>query len=420
MAVSLLSTTSRVETPFIIVTIEGYTFGSYSKTTANVIDSQGFTRQVKETFPNIVNSVDIVKVNGTVNTYTIGLVYAIRAGDDPNKIDKILSTASKSRKLIISYGDYSSPHFIYKEEEALITRVTSSVNIASSSISYTITAVSSASTLTGGSYNFPKRNARPSDVVKEMLYNEKYGLLDVFYGMRDKELVAQKGIINVDDKKVIIEARNNVSIFDYLDYLVSCMTSAGDNTNSITDQTKYIFSVFDDFSGEFGGPYFKIAKVAKNIQSDNNLNMYEIDIGYPTANIVTSFTVNTNDAYTILYEYSKKIKQDEYSYRINDDGEYEYIYNPTLSNSVDLYRTTQADKNWWSQVTSYPISATVTLKGLLRPAILMTYIKLNVYFYGRKHNTSGVYIITKQEDSISSAGFKTTLSLTRIQGDDSL
>ena len=101
MAVSLLSTTSRVETPFIIVTIEGYTFGSYSKTTANVIDSQGFTRQVKETFPNIVNSVDIVKVNGTVNTYTIGLVYAIRAGDDPNKIDKILSTASKSRKLII-------------------------------------------------------------------------------------------------------------------------------------------------------------------------------------------------------------------------------------------------------------------------------------------------------------------------------
>ena len=148
--------------------------------------------------------------------------------------------------------------------------------------------------------------------------------------------------------------------------------------------------------------------------------MYEIDIGYPTANIVTSFTVNTNDAYTILYEYSKKIKQDEYSYRINDDGEYEYIYNPTLSNSVDLYRTTQADKNWWSQVTSYPISATVTLKGLLRPAILMTYLKLNVYFYGRKHNTSGVYIITKQEDSISSAGFKTTLSLTRIQGDDSL
>ena len=420
MPLDLLSTTSRVETPFIIITIGGYTFGNYNKTTASVIDSQGFTKKITETFPNVVNSLEVVKVNGTVNTYTVGLIYAIREGDDPNKIDKILSSVSSSRTMVISYGDYSTPNHIYKEEQALITKVTSNINIASSTISYTITAVSSASTLTAGTYSFPSRNARPSDVIQELLYNEKYGLLDVFYGMRNRELVLQNGLINVDDKKVSIEAQTSISIFDYLDYLVSCMTSTGDLPNSVTGQTKYIFSVFDDFQGTFGGPYFKIIKVAKNIQDYNNLNMYEIDIGYPTADIVTSFTVNTNDAYSIYYEYSQSIQQDNYQYRLNNDGEYEYIYSPTLTTSPVLFKTTQADKNWWSQVTSYPISATITLKGLLRPVVLMTYIKLNVYFYGRKHNSSGVYIITKQQDSVSTTGFRTTLSLTRIQGDDDL
>ena len=415
----LLSTTSRVETPFIIVTIAGYTFGQYNKTTANVVDENGFTRRIVETFPNVVNTLEVEKVNGTVNTYTIGLVYAIKAGDDPNKIDKILSSASNNRTLKISYGDYSSPHFIYKEEEALITKVTSNVNIASSSISYTITAVSSSMLLSAGAYNFPKRVAKPSDVIKEVLYNNKYGLLDVFYGMRDRALVEQKGLIASDDKSVTIEAKNNISVFNYIDYLVSCMTGLGTLGSSLTGQVKYIFSVIDDVSGELGGPYLEVRKVARNIQNINSFSTYEIDIGYPTAQIVTAFSVDTDDAYTLLYDYSGKIQQDTYSYQINDEGDAEYIYYPTIINN-DLYRPTQADINWWSKVTQYPINATVTIKGLLRPAILMSYVKLNVYFYGRKHNSSGTYIITKQVDSVNFNGYRTTLSLTRIQGDDDI
>ena len=415
----LLSTTSRVETPFIIVTIAGYTFGQYNKTTANVIDENGFTRRIVETFPNVVNTLEVEKVNGTVNTYTIGLVYAIKAGDDPNKIDKVLSSASNNRTLKISYGDYSSPHFIYKEEEALITKVTSNVNIASSSISYTITAVSSSMLLSAGAYNFPKRVAKPSDVIKEVLYNNKYGLLDVFYGMRDKAIVEQKGLIASDDKSVTIEAKSNISVFNYIDYLVSCMTGLGTSGSSLTGQVKYIFSVIDDVSGELGGPYFEVRKVARNIQNINSFSTYKIDIGYPTAQIVTAFSVDTDDAYTLLYDYSGKIQQDTYSYQINDEGDAEYIYYPTIINN-DLYRPTQADINWWSKVTQYPINATVTIKGLLRPAILMSYVKLNVYFYGRKHSSSGTYIITKQVDAVNFNGYRTTLSLTRIQGDDDI
>lgn len=55
----------------------------------------------------------------------------------------------------------------------------------------------------------------------------------------------------------------------------------------------------------------------------------------------------------------------------------------------------ETDKTWWTQVTQYPIKATLQLKGLLRSAMLMTYVKVNVYFYGQKHISSGTYIVTK-------------------------
>ena len=212
--IDLLSTTSRVEAPFIQITIAGYAFGKYSKTSTNVVDKNGFSRRIIETFPNVVNSLDVKKLNGTVNNYTIGLIYAIRDGDDPNKIDKILSLASTDRKVIISYGDYSTPQFIYKEEEALITKVTTNVNVSSSSISYTIEAVSSAMLASSGTYSFPKQKAKPSDVILSLLYNKKYGLLDIFYGMRNKTQVLQNHLISSDDREVLIEAKTNISVLD--------------------------------------------------------------------------------------------------------------------------------------------------------------------------------------------------------------
>ena len=48
----------------------------------------------------------------------------------------------------------------------------------------------------------------------------------------------------------------------------------------------------------------------------------------------------------------------------------------------------------------------------------MSYIRVNVYFFGRKHTSSGIYAITKQEDKIDQNGYTTTLSLLRIGADD--
>jgi len=130
---------------------------------------------------------------------------------------------------------------------------------------------------------------------------------------------------------------------------------------------------------------------------------------------IVSFNIDDNQTYSILYNYSNQIKQANYVYRINDAGEIISEYSPTISSSGDQLKTTEADKSWWTKVTQYPVSATLVIKGLLRPAILMSYIQLNILFYGRKHINSGAYIITKQTDQIDETGYRTTLKLTRVE-----
>lgn len=138
MPLDLLSSTSRVETPFINVNIGGYDFGVYDKNTKNVIDEHGFSKKVIATYPNFVNGLSITKINGTVNTYQLNMDYAIRAGDDPNFLEKIFSRAAQDRIMELKYGDYSAPTFIFKKEKALMTTVTSSFNFDNSKISYNV------------------------------------------------------------------------------------------------------------------------------------------------------------------------------------------------------------------------------------------------------------------------------------------
>ena len=414
MAVKLLGTTSRIETPFIQVKIGDHSFGVFNK-------QKGFgsySNTVKYKYPNYIKSLNVVKVNGTVNTYTLNMVYQVTAGDDPNFLERVFGQQSNTRRMVISYGDYSTPSFTYREEKCTITNIKSQIDFVSSSINYTITAISDALSLQAGTYNFPKRKAKPSDVIKEILYSNAYGMLEIFYGMRNKDLVLSKELLASDDKSVDIPAKQGITILNYLNFLVSCMAPQVDSKNSIIKNSKYVLTVNDDVSGELGGPYFKISKIISNAKVLDSLSTYEVNIGYPEGDNIMSFSIDDDQTYSILYNYSKEIKQSDYVYRLNDEGEMETIYSPLLTNGKVSFKTEEPDKTWWTQVTQYPIKATLVLKGLLRSAMLMSYVKVNVYFYGQKHISSGTYIITKQMDDISESGFRTTLSLTRIQGDD--
>lgn len=412
--IKLNSVPTLVESPFIIVTIGKYTLGSYTgnKTTTSL----GMLAQVN--FPNFVNSLNITKVNGTVNTYTIGIVYQIAPGDDPNLIDKIFSSVSDTRKLSLSYGDWRNPASIYKEETALITNVTSSLDMSASKITYTVQCVSDALSLASAVYDFPAREAKPSDIIKEMLKDVSYGLLSVFKGMVDFQRVLTNGLIASNDKKVKIEARQNMNIIEYLNFLVDAMTPVDSKSeDTIIQAGNYFLAIHDDITNALGGTYFEVKEVKADTKV-SNYDVYEVDVGYPGDNFVTQFNLTNNQQYTILYDYAGKIEQTKYIYSIDNNGQLSTQYAPSIARSKSLYKVTEQNKSWWSKVTQFPIEATLTIKGLTRPSILMSQVRINTVMYGQKHISSGLYIITKHQDKLDSNGYTTTLTLLRIGGDE--
>ena len=406
---SLFSSTNLVLAPYVKVTIGNYTFGVYSsaKRQSNL---SGVVSSTLDKYPNYIESLDVTKINGVVNQYTLNIIYPVTENSDPNFFEKVFSSVSSSRKISISYGDAMAPNnYSYKDEEAIITGVTSSVGINNSTISYRVTAVSASTLLLGTNCNFrPVVNRKPSDVIKEYINSTKYNLKEVFTGFKTKDL---NQLIDSDDRPVSIDSYNNISVLDYLAVVVSYMSPIGTNPNSVIRSNTYSLVTYEDSSG----PYFKVRKLINQAESVNQLCTYEATIGYPSANFISGFSINQSDNWSILYDYNTKSQLDPYLARIDDMGNEVNIYSPMATNGH--YQMTEADKTWWTQMTQYPIKASITLRGLLRPAILMQNIKLNVYFYGRKHVSSGVYIITSQKDSISKNGYSTTLELIKIAQD---
>ena len=431
---SLLSSQARVQAPFIKVTIGTYTFGIYSRTNATVKDDAGFYTNAHIQYPNYVQSLQVTKINGQVNKYTLNIQYPVRQFDNPNFFEKVFSSVSKSRKIVFSYGDSSMPSYIYKDEEAIITDIQTNFNFGSNGggmtpvIGYTISAVSGAALGKAGSFTFMNSGKKkPSDEIKRILLDRKYGLADLFTGVNSSNI---NKLIAGDDKAVALDSKQNISALDYITYLAGCMLPAGSN-QSDTSKDIYILTIHDDTTydrvytdreiidgKEIIGPYLKVTRTSyANEQSD----AYEIDIGYPSATIVTNFQVDNNENYSLYYDYNKKLNPEEYVRRLNDQGEWEDVYAPSFTSRNELFETRAEDISWYTKLTKFPVSATITIQGLLRPATLMTYVRINVIFPGgHKHITSGLYIVTKQVDTIDGNGYRTQLGLTKISGDNYL
>lgn len=421
---NLLTLPTFVESPFIIVKIGDYTFGSYTK-----LEQRKYNQtSIIVDYPNYMDSITIQKVNGDVNTYIIRMLYGITQGDDPNLFEKVFGSVSDTRKITISYGDWNSPSFIYKEESAIIVNIQSQVDFASSRISYTIKCVSDALNLTASKFNFPARIDKPSDVIRELLVDKQYGVQGIFYGMLDPKKVTDENLIATDDQTVRIEAKPNMSILDYMNYLVSCMIpmdsqhvgktkEANQFTDTYLSNAIYKLAIFDDIRNNLGGPYFKVVKVQQNQKQYNSFDTFEVDVGFPTSTLVTNFSLKNDQEWGILYKFADQLQPQNYIYSINNLGEISYEYSPNLTISSKYLKTTPSNRQWWSQMTQFPIQATLTIKGLVRPVILMQYVKVNALFYGNRHASSGLYIVTKQEDTVNSSGYRTTLQLLRIGQD---
>ena len=125
---SLLSSQARIQAPWIKVTIGEYTFGIFDKKIKNLAKSSNFYNTFDIQYPNYVQSLNITKINGQVNQYTLNITYPIRPEDDPNFFEKVFSSVSDTRKIVFSYGDSSMPSYVYKDEEALITKIQQTFN----------------------------------------------------------------------------------------------------------------------------------------------------------------------------------------------------------------------------------------------------------------------------------------------------
>ena len=240
-AANLVSIPTLVQSPFIIANIGGVTFGTFSG-----------NYRTNATYPNYMESMSVTKVNGTGNTYTVNFHDQVATGQDPNLLDKIFSRATKDRRIILQYGDWMAPNYIYKEDQCIITNVTTRLNMSSSSLDYTLQCTSDAIGLNSTQFNFPARNAKPSDVILQLLSNSKYGLKDVFTGMRNKNVVLSKNLIASNDKKVQLLPQNNTTILNYLNYLVGCMVDNKTPEENKLSTYKYFLTINDHDNNDIG------------------------------------------------------------------------------------------------------------------------------------------------------------------------
>lgn len=388
---------AMVETPFVEIDFGGTVIGTYN----NSVDE----------FPNHISNLEIEKTNGEINKYTFTLIHQIRPGEDPNLLDKIISKV-RYNTIKIKYGDYSS-NVAFGDEKAIITNVSQNRDYANNRIVYTIFATSAGSLITSYKINFKSTIDKPSNVINSLLYENPETsslLLSAFPGMKNRSLVSSNNLIPSNDTPLDIDEKYNIDTIEYINYLVSCMSNVSNATANLIRKSLYYISYENDYENKLGGAFFNIKEIVTNNIIGNNNNIFEVTVGYPDNNYVMGFSVDNDIAWSLLYE--NAAISDEYVYSINNRGEKVKNYSPNLISSSSIMNEIQ--KNWWTKMVNFPINASLTLKGFMKPVMLMNYVNVNVVFYGQKHITSGLYVITGQKDSLSGEGFRTTLALTRI------
>lgn len=375
-----------VEAPFVKVNIKGIEFGTYHS----------------GSYPNYISGIDIVKTNGSINQYTINLVHQINENSDPNIIDSLISAVGYDI-IYITYGDANGA--VFNNDRAIIIDCSSSFDFVNCNINYTIKATSNALLASNEKLTFSARKDKPSNAIRELVFGDNsYNLRQYFGGMQSKLIVDSLNLIPTNDAEVEIPEYKDINAFNYLLKLVSLMKDA-QYVNDDKISSSYYLTVDDE------AEVFKITEIKSGSKNVSIPFMYEVNVGYPDS-IVYDFSVGTNFAWSIAYNNSIPVVK----HLISDDGYLENNITMSLIKNTTTSLETQ-EKNWWSNVTSFPYTATLTVKGLNKTLMLMTYIKVNVIYYGQKRVSSGLYIVTGQEDTLSGNGFRSVLSLLKVAGD---
>lgn len=385
--------TSLIETPYVSVDFGGKTFGMTK--TVNPVTK---TRDI-----DFITNLTAKKLaSGTVNTYTLEMSYVVKPGEDPNYVDKIIST-DPERKIWFSYGDLSQPAFSYKKEQGIITNIKPTLDIANHKLQYTISATSSVALNYSIKRSYPATFGKPSDEIFKLLYlDTSNGLLQLFPGMADRKEVEAKNWIARNDKEVQIENVTNASPLEYLRFLVSHMQAS---------TSSFYGLVIHDIDDIDNGQWFEVVNSALRPPK----YLLEVDVGYPGNTRVFDFQVNNDTSFALITKYSGDVDKNRIV-DVNKYGQLETSNDPSFV--IRNGHINEVLKSWWKSMTSFPINATLKTRGLIVPSVLAETIKINVLFFGRKYNYSGTYMVTGQTDTIGMSGYRTQLDLVRVAGDE--
>ena len=403
----LLTSMNWVQSPFIVAEIDGVKLGVFSRTTKRVQLRNGGILLDQSIYPNFVQGLIVEKnANGAVNRYTLSLAYQIMEGNDPNFLEKLFSRVKNGRRIKFSYGDMMNPVHAFREEECLISSIQRVIDARNARINYTVTAVSTTALKIGNTFTFGGRTARPSSVLREIVYDTQYGILDVLPGMKNREKVETLGLLNANDVTTTLYPKNGITVLEYMDYLVSCMKDSDD----FIQNGIYMLAYDSDENNQLGGAYLKLVKTNERRNADE----FDLSIGYPGQTDVFDFQINENEMYSILYDYSGSEDQPSYAREINDEGQIVSVYRNPIATDPILQRTTDTASTWWTQMVNYPLTATLRIRGLIRPVILTSAVNIKQYFWGQLFTTSGRYIVTSQSDIVDASGYYTQLGVMRV------
>jgi hypothetical protein len=156
------------------------------------------------------------------------------------------------------------------------------------------------------------------------LSSNKYGLTQLFTGMNKNNI---DKLIAGDDKLVEISTKKNISALDYVMYLVNCMIPKSSRNNTGVDSDIYVFTIHDDSTYEkineslglnIKGPYFKVSRISHKI---NRNDAFTIDLGFGNSGtIVTNFSIDQDENYSMLYDYTNELNTNNYVQRLDNNG----------------------------------------------------------------------------------------------------
>lgn len=170
--------------------------------------------------------------------------------------------------------------------------------------------------------------------------------------MQSLRQVEEEGFIASDDAVVEIEAKQNISVLDYLTYLVSCMRWVNDPADSNRKTCVYHIATFDDILNEYGGAYFKVVRYTSTSEAllEDQLDWVDVDIGYTNSANVVGFTINDDESFAILYDYNDTLNYNEYRYDIDAEGNLNVNKMSRVALNRELDKTTRIEIKLGGQI----------------------------------------------------------------------